>query len=520
MIKNHIARWINNNWKIRRKYLSTSSIIPFYILFLAASLVLSSNTALAASIREAKYDLLAGSYLKQEYAQEMQMELEEAGYSSYMEKVEVEGKEFMRAIVDVNNSLQEVQNVGIELAEKGLTEEPSPIADERDADLLEILGKRRYLPRKTAETNSKIEDVLLLYSEPLENQVNPLTTWERAELFRDLISSHWNLNIHMELVSEYEEGNINNFDVLIYIGENYHSKIPRALINDVNNTDREILWINYYPWELDTRKLGFEVSDTHSFDFDKISYRDYDFQLNPTDTSLIEVIDPKKAKVLAWLVDDESEKRIPAMVNANDNFLYVSYLPLAVPYLDEPIPFFNALHEVFGHHEKVSKALLRLEDIHPESDFDDLAMINGLLKEKKVLPHLAVIPVYVNPEKNINTSILDRPQSINVLKDILSDNGTLILHGYTHQYDGVTGVDYEFWDESKNKPVKEDSQEFAQERVMSALNILRNAGLTTDIWETPHYAASDLDYKVFEKIFPIIYDARNGINVPFVFRRG
>ncbi|GAG04308.1 unnamed protein product, partial [marine sediment metagenome] len=267
-----------------------------------------------------------------------------------------EDKEFTGVIVDVSVILKEVQNVGTELVQKGLTEEPSPIADEKDADLLEILGKKRYLPRKTTETNPKIEDVLLLYTEPLENQINPLTTWERAELFRDLIDSHWNLNIHMELVSEYEEGNINNFDVLMYIGENYHSKIPRALINDVNNTDREILWINYYPWELDSRKLGFEVSGTHSFDFDRISYRGYDFKLNPTDTSLVEVIDPKKATVLAWLIDNESEKSIPAIVNANDNFLYVSYLPLAVPYLDEPIPFFNVLHETFGHHEKASKA--------------------------------------------------------------------------------------------------------------------------------------------------------------------
>lgn len=520
MIENDIARWVNNNWKIRRKYLSIRSIIPFYILFLAASLVLSSNTALAASIRETKYDLLAGSYHNQEYAWEMQMELEEAGYSTYIAKVEIEGKEFTRVIVDVNNSLQEVQNVGTELAEKRLTQESTPIKDEKDTDLLETLSKKRYFPLKNTEISPRIENVLLLYSEPLENQINPLTTWERAELFRDLVSSHWNLNIHMELASEYEEGDINNFDVLMYIGENYHIKTPKSLINDVNNTDREIIWIGYHIWELDSLKLGFKVSDIHSFDFDRISYRGYDFRLNPTDTSLVGVIDPKKAKVLAWLVDDESRRRIPAILNANDNLLYVSYLPLAVPYLDEPIPFFNTLHETFGHHTENSTVLLRLEDISSVTEDSRLTSINEFLKQKSIPFHLAVIPVYINPEKNINISILDRPQLMNVLKDILSDNGTLILHGYTHQYDGETGVDFEFWDESKNKPVKEDSEEFAQERVMSALNILRNAGLTTDIWETPHYAASDLDYEVFEKIFPIIYDARNGINVPFVFRRG
>ena len=519
MIEKDIARTVNNNWKIRRKYLSIRSIIPWYILLLAASLVLFSNTALAASIREAKYDLLTGSYHNQEYALEMQMELEEAGYSTYLAKVESEGKEFTRVIVDVNNSLQEVQDVGAQLVQKGLTKEPSPIADERDADLLEILGKRRYLPRKTAETSPKIEDVLLLYTEPLENQINRFTTLERAELFRDLISSHWNLNIHMELVSEYEEGNINDFDVLMYIGENFQAKIPRALINDVNNTDREILWINYYPWELDSRKLGFEVSGAHSFNFDRISYRGYDFKLNPTDTSLVEVIDSEKAKVLAWLIDNESEKSIPAIVNANDNFLYVSYLPLAIPYLDEPIPFFNALHETFGHHTENSTALLRLEDISPATEDSNLARINQFLKEKSVPYHIGVIPVYVNPMEDLKMNISDDPVLIKTLKRMQSNNAKLVLHGYTHQYDGKTGVDYEFWDELRNRPVEGDSEEFAQERVISALNLLRNAGFTTDIWETPHYTASDLDYKVFERIFPIIYDSRNGINVPFVFKR-
>lgn len=518
MIRNDIARTVNNNWKIRRKYLSIPGIGLAHILILTAILVLFSNTALTVSMGETKYDLLVGSYLNQEYARETQIKLEEAGYFAYLAKVKADGGEFTEVIVDVNGSLQEVQNVGTKLAEKGLTEESSPILDEKDADLLEALGKRRYLARKSAETNAKIEDVLLLYSEVFEND-NPFTTLERAELFRDLIHSHWNLNIHMKLVSEYEREDINSFDVLMYIGENFHAKIPKSLIDDINITDKEILWINYHDWRLDAEKLGFEVHGLHSSNFDKINYRSYDFRLNPTDTSLVEVIDPKKAKVLAWLVDNESRKRIPAILNANDNFLYVSYLPLAIPYLDEPIPFFNTLHETFGHHRGDSTVLLRLEDISPATEDSKLTSINEFLKQKSVPYHFAVIPVYVNPEKNLRENISEDPVLIKTLKSMQLGKGELVLHGYTHQYDGETAVDYEFWDELRNKPVKEDSKEFAQDRVTSALNILRKAGLSTDIWETPHYTASDLDYKVFERIFPIIYDLRSGISVPFVFKR-
>jgi len=492
--------------------------IGVHILSLGVGLVLIANAASATSLDRMEYDLLADSYLSQESALEARIRLEGAGYFTYLTKAKVHGKEFTRVIVDVNGSKEEVQNVGDELVQKGLIKEYSPIADKQDSNLPEILSKRRYLPKKTPEINPKIEDVLILYTKTFQND-NPFTTLERAELFRDLIDSHWDINTHMKLVQDYKKGEIDNFDVLMYIGENYFTEIPMSLINDVNNTNKEILWINYHPWKLNTEKLGFKVSDKHSFDFDKISYRNYDFKLNPTNTSLVDIINPEKSKVLAWLVDDETEKRIPAIINANENFLYVSYLPLAIPYLDEPIPFFNALHEVFGHHEKVSKALLRLEDISSVTEDSKLTSVNEFLKQKSIPFHLGVIPVYVNPMENLKLNISEDPALMKTLKSMQSDNGTLILHGYTHQYDGETGVDFEFWDESNNKPVKEDSEEFAQERVISALNLLRNAGLTTDIWETPHYAASDLDYKVFEKIFPIIYDSRNGISLPFVFRR-
>jgi len=232
---------------------------------------------------------------------------------------------------------------------------------EKDMNLQDILEERRYLPKKTPEVNPKVEDLLILYTKDFQNK-STLTSLERANLFRDLIDSHWDINSHMKLVQDYRKEEIDNFDVLMYIGENYSTNLPRSLIEDINNTSKEILWIDYHPWELDTEKLGFKVSDIHSLDFDKIRYRNYDFKLSPTDTSLVEIINPEKAEVLAWLVDNETGKRIPGIVNANDNFLYVSYLPLSIPYLDEPTPFLNVLHETFGHHEKDSKALFRLED--------------------------------------------------------------------------------------------------------------------------------------------------------------
>ncbi len=164
MIKNDMACTTNNNWKIVRNYPSIC-FIALYILFIAAGLVLFSNAALATSIGAAKYDLLAGSYHNQKYAREIQMKLEEAGYSTYTEKVEIEGREFTRVIVDVNKNLEETHNIGMKLIEKGLTQEYTPIKDEKDIDLLETLAKKNCFPLKNAEISprdiSEIEENML-----------------------------------------------------------------------------------------------------------------------------------------------------------------------------------------------------------------------------------------------------------------------------------------------------------------------------------------------------------------------
>jgi len=494
--------------------------IGVHILNLGLSLALLTNAASATSLDRIEYDLLAGSYLNQENGLEAQIRLEGAGYFTYSTKVKVGGKEFTRVIVDVNGSKEEVQNVGDELLQKELIKEYSPIEDKKDANVPEMLSKRRYLPQKSREINPKIEDVLILYTGAFQNN-NPFTSLERAKLFRDLIDSHWDINSHMKLVQDYEKGEIDNFDVLMYIGENYHTRIPRALINDVNRTNKEILWINYHAWKLNTRKLGFKVYDKHSADFDKISYRNYDFKLNPTDTSLVNIINSEKSKVLAWLVDNETGKRIPAIVNANENFLYVSYMPPTVPYLDEQIPFLNALHETFGHHEKQATALIRLEDLNQYTyrNTQPLNDLGNYLFSENIPFHFGIIPRYINPAKEMDLTIDQDIDFLHSLRLLISKNGVPVLHGYTHQYDGETAVDFEFWDESKNKPIEGDSEEFAEERVVRALNILKKVGLSTDIWETPHYKASEVDYKIFKKIFPIIYDDRNSINAPFIFKR-
>jgi uncharacterized protein YdaL len=104
---------------------------------------------------------------------------------------------------------------------------------------------------------------------------------------------------------------------------------------------------------------------------------------------------------------------------------------------------------------------------------------------------------------------------------MVSKGGTIVMHGYSHQYDsvanpynGVSGTDFEFYRVIENPdggmptyigPVPEDSATWAQQRISSGIRELEKVKLSAQIFEAPHYAASAVDYRVFAANFPATY---------------
>ena len=123
---------------------------------------------------------------------------------------------------------------------------------------------------------------------------------------------------------------------------------------------------------------------------------------------------------------------------------------------------------------------------------------------------------------------------IAALKYMQQKGGTLIMHGYTHQYgtianpyDAVSADDFEFYrshvDAANNVvydgPVAEDSLAWATGRMNSASLLFTAAGLgKPTTFEFPHYAGSALDYQAANTLFAKRYD--RGLYFPGVLRGG
>ena len=96
---------------------------------------------------------------------------------------------------------------------------------------------------------------------------------------------------------------------------------------------------------------------------------------------------------------------------------------------------------------------------------------------------------------------------------MVKKGGTIVLHGCTHQYRGQTTIDYEFWDGLNDQPLFEDADEYVEDRLDKALHECFRNNLYPVAWETPHYAASQLDYDVINRHFSTVYERRQTMNV-------
>ena len=191
--------------------------------------------------------------------------------------------------------------------------------------------------------------------------------------------------------------------------------------------------------------------------------------------------------------------------------------------------------------QQYRQAAVRLEDVTPDSDPEELQAIVDYLHSEKVPFQMAVVPKYVDPKGTENNgtpkelTLKDSPELVAVLQDAVSKGGTIVQHGTTHQfgtldnpYNAVSADDFEFirsWCSTTNDTKApavdcEDksyvqiggalpgtSQAWAAERVEQGREIFDEVGLPTpEIFETPHYSATREAYYGIGEQYSVRYE--------------
>ena len=360
--------------------------------------------------------------------------------------------------------------------------------------------------------NTPLNKNVLIIMEGTYDLTQPATA-EALQLYN--LMGHFHTTVTISGAGDYSQNEIKRFDIVFIIGFKSDIDLPATLINDILKTDKTVVWINSglnnknYKEEF-VRKYGFSIIQLDkSASFNSVKSGIKSFTRGVSDIFIVQVLDKNKVKVLATAHSDKLRKETPYIIQSG-NLYYVADMPfLNATEADRYLLFADLLHDFIGENHPVKHhAIVRIEDVTPMDSPNKLHDIADILSERDIPFVIGLVPFYVDPTQQIRVSLSERPEMVEALKYCVQNGATILMHGVTHQYRGISTNDYEFWDGTPNKPIEDEDSSDIANKIEAGINECIKNGIYPLLWETPHYAASILSYQTIAKYFSTAMEQR------------
>lgn len=344
-------------------------------------------------------------------------------------------------------------------------------------------------------------------------------------------------------VRSYTAGMMNQYTAVVYLGSTYDEPIPVAFLDDVLAGTKPVMWLFSNIWQLTNRQFaktgqywanvrGWDWTGYDTSPIGEVVYKGRSLGRYSADLSGVmgvTINDPTKATAVA-LAKKADGTTFP-WATRSGNLTYIGEMPLS--YISEDnryLAFADLLFDLLDPtRPERHRALVRIEDVSPDSDPNELRAVADTLAAEKVPFSVTVIPEYRDPLGVLNGGVREtrtlaqNAAVVSALRYMQSKGGTLIMHGWTHQIDGlanpynqVSGDDTEFFrlfvDTATDfvvfdGPLPKDRQSDHQSRINTGKGRYTSAllGVPT-IFTPPHYAASVNAYKAIKASFRARYD--------------
>jgi uncharacterized protein YdaL len=335
---------------------------------------------------------------------------------------------------------------------------------------------------------------------------------------------------------KYQPGDMTGFSAVVYVGHEDGGPLPDAFLADVRAGRTPVLWLGYDINRLFDGDSGYAARAGWQPDgwteraIVGVDYKEVRLGRDAQAGTSVRtrLLDPAKARILAESVHDDSS-RTPWAIRSG-TLTYVVEIPFtyAGP-TDRYLAAADLIRATLSPSSppRPAHALVRVEDVGPSAKPEQLRQIADRLHARGVPFSIGVYPHYRDPKGVANSGkatelrLADRPEVVRALRYMIDRGGTVVLHGYTHQFGdepnpyGVSGPDYEFYRARLNAentvellgPVPGDSVQWASERFALALGELARVGLPDPAaFEFPHYTASAAGYQAATTTFGVRYD--------------
>jgi uncharacterized protein YdaL len=354
--------------------------------------------------------------------------------------------------------------------------------------------------------------VLILFDGP-DQEKNPGRLDAR---YLATLLGHFTTRRQIQSIETYRPGEYQQYDAVFAVIYRPRYTIPAAFLKDADNDAGTFCWIGNQVTQLDRlgtlRKHGIAFQRfTNQIKVNQVFYKNRVLVKGDQETNYLKIIDPDQAKVLAYAGGPGLPKgeRVPYLIQCGHFWVFADSPFSYSSENDRYLVLADALHDILGiQHAEQHPAIVRIEDLNAMSETDDLEQTLKVLKKHKVPFAFGFVPTYINPQERVEIRLAEKPEFVNWLKTFVNEGGTPIIHGFTHQYRGVTTDDYEFWDDLGDRPIRGDSEAFVSRRLEEAIKESMASGIYPVTWETPHYAASPLDYRVMHRYFDTVFERR------------
>jgi len=392
------------------------------------------------------------------------------------------------------------------------------------------LAKLAAAPGDPAPGGDPTRSTLVLYDEGGTGSFGNETAIQVGNLVSH--SSAWNL----QPVREYRAGELGQYTGAIFVGVGGTS-LPAAFLTDVSRSRIPVLWMGQgieqlFQTDPSARsRLGWSPDGNDPAAITSVQYKKQALPRNAEGdaaTTRIAVHKPGTVRVRGMARHDDDSTTPWAVTSGS--LTYINEVPFDYA---EPGDRSLAAADLISNTARPGgpdrrRALIRIEDVGPNSDPADIRAISDYLAKQGVPFTLAVYPYYRDPQgaahkgKRVSFRLVDRPEMVDALNYALHRGAVLAMHGLSHQfgdrgnpYRGTSADDYEFYrahvDKADNVqldgPVPQDSKAWAENRMQVGRAEFRRVGLPVpELFEFPHYTGSMASYRAANEVFGVRYD--------------
>lgn len=354
--------------------------------------------------------------------------------------------------------------------------------------------------------------------------------YDEHQRMLDMLLGHFTENIKFVSSLDIQKSDLEQVDYLFYYGQQ-REFLSKSLVKIVTEFEEVFVAIGHNVEQFEDRFSFLEWAPYDVVIDQAYLVNNPAKQLSFIPQYVLNVNLVKEEQTEVVLNGKRANEEVPIFINNQIDYYFASNL-LKPPF---SILFAEALNDIFAEeyvtHSDTTLGYIRLEDIHPLVDPDHMMDIANVLVEKNIPYMMAVIPVYTNPETKKQYHLSDSPNLLKALKFMQDNGGSIVLHGYTHQFRlSETGEGFEFWDVENNMPIyhgpedeinvatEEDfksndeyekyvsaqkayERNYIEKRLAKGIHELANYGLYPLAFEAPHYTMSQHGYEIASEYF-------------------